>query len=187
MFPILETERLLLRQITYNDAPAIMSIRSNAETMRYIPRPLTTTLEEAKQLIDVYQLSFEKNEGIINWAITPKIEPKLVGMISFPRTSPENNRAELGYVLHPDYTEKGYMSEAVAEVIKFGFEKMGFHKIEAIIDPRNISSQKVLEKANFIKEGHLKDNVFWNNAFSDSVYYGYLKSDYNKLITKVLR
>ena len=172
-FPILETERLLLRRVDHNDVNEIFALRSDPETMKYIPRPLLKNTEEALAHIDTIDTKIESNEGI-NWAITLKDNPKLIGIIGHYRIKPEHFRAEIGYMLLPEYSGKGIISEAINEVIKYGFQVMKLHSIEAIIAPENHGSAKVLEKNNFIKEAHLKENEFYEGRFLDTVIYSRL-------------
>ena len=173
-FPILETERLLLRRVDNNDVNEVFSMRSNAETMKYIPRPLVTNNEEALAHIALLDSGLEKNEAI-NWAITFKCENKLLGIIGFYRTKFEDYRSEIGYMLLSENHGKGIASEAVERALDFGFNEMNLHSIEAIIDPRNEESERVLLKNGFVKEGHIKENTFFNGEFLDSVVYSKIK------------
>lgn len=172
-FPNLETERLLLRRVDVKDVNEIIALRSNPETMKYIPRPLVKTTEDALEHIAMMDTKIENNEGI-NWAITQKGNPKLIGVIGHYRIKPEHYRAEIGYMLLPEFSGKGIISEAVKEVVKYGFKGMQLHSIEAVIDPENNASAKVLEKNGFVKEAHLKENEFFEGRFLDSVIYSLL-------------
>ena len=172
-FPNLETERLLLRRVNPTDIKEIFALRSNPLTMQYIPRPLLKTDEDALEHIAMIDTKIETNEGI-NWAITLKDNPKLIGVIGHYRIKPEHYRAEIGYMLLPEYHGKGIVSEAVKEAVNYGFQVMKLHSIEAIIDPDNHASAKVLEKNGFIKEAHLKENEFFDGRFLDSVIYSIL-------------
>jgi ribosomal-protein-alanine N-acetyltransferase len=172
-FPNLETERLLLRRVDSNDKKEIFALRSNPETMKYIPRPLVKTDEDALQHIAMIDSKIDSNEGI-NWAITLKGNPKLIGIIGHYRIKPENYRAELGYMLLPEYHRKGIVSEALKEAIKYGFQVMKLNSLEAIIDPDNDASAKVLEKNGFVKEAHLKEYEFFEGRFLDTVIYSIL-------------
>ena len=173
-FPILETERLILRRVDKNDVNEIFSMRSNPETMKYIPRPLVSTNEDALAHIALLDSGIEKNEAI-NWAITFKGENKLLGIIGFYRTKFEDFRSEIGYMLLSENHGKGIASEAVERALEYGFNDMNLHSIEAIIDPRNNASERVLQKNGFIKEGHFKENTFFNGEFLDSVIYSKIK------------
>ena len=172
-FPNLETERLLLRRVNSNDVKEIFALRSNPETMKYIPRPLVKTDEGALEHIAMIDSKIDSNEGI-NWAITLKDNPKLIGIIGHYRIKPENYRAELGYMLLPEYHGKGIVSEAVKEAVKYGFQVMKLNSLEAIIDPDNHASAKVLEKNGFVKEAHLRENEFFEGRFLDTVIYSIL-------------
>lgn len=169
-FPNLETERLLLRRVNSNDIKEILALRSNPETMKYIPRPLLKTEEDALEHIAMIDSKIDSNEGI-NWAITLKDNPKLIGIIGHYRIKPENYRAELGYMLLPEYHGKGIISEAVKEAVNYGFNAMKLHSLEAVIDPENYASAKVLEKNGFVKEAHFIDYEFFEGRFLDSVIY----------------
>ena len=172
-FPILETERLQLRRLVNEDFNEISALRSNKEIMKYIPRPLAKTKEEALEHIATINSRIESNEGI-NWAITLKNESKLIGIIGHYRLKPEHYRAEIGYMLLPEYHGKGIITEAIKEVVNYGFETMKLHSIEALIDPRNFASEKVLQKNGFIKEAHFIENEYYEGQFLDTVVYSIL-------------
>lgn len=172
-FPNLETERLYLRRVVNEDVNEIFSLRSDKETMKYIPRPLVKTTEDALAHIAMIDEKIENNEGI-NWAITLKNDPKLIGLIGHYRIKPEHFRAEIGYMLLPEYHGKGIITEAIQETVKYGFEIMKLHSIEAIIDPENLASESVLQKSGFVKEAHLKENEYYEGRFLDTVIYSIL-------------
>ena len=176
-FPNLETKRLLLRRVDKNDVNEIFALRSNPETMKYVPRPLAKTTEEALEHIAIIDAKIDSNEGI-NWAITIKGNPKFIGIIGHYRIKPEHFRAEIGYMLLPEFHGQGIITEAIAKVVDYGFNTMQLHSIEAIIDPDNIASATVLEKNNFVKEAHLKENEFYDGRFLDTVIYSLIKRNF---------
>jgi len=179
-FPVLETQNLILRQIHLDDDKQVFEIRSNPETMKFIPRPLAETIEDAQKFITECNAGIEKNE-VINWAIAQKETNKLIGMIGFFRMQPENFRGEVGYILNPNFHRKGIMKEALEKALNFGFETLNFHSIEAVIDPQNSASEKLLQKVGFEKEAHFKENFFHNGQFLDTVIYSLLKSKKDRL------
>jgi len=174
-FPVIETDRLLLRRITIDDVKEVFELRSNPETMKYIPRPLVKNNEDALEHIAMIEEKIETNVGI-NWGITSKDNPKLLGIIGYYRMQPENYRAEIGYMLLPEFHGKGIIPEAVNVLIKYGFENLKLHSIEAVIDPENFASEKVLQKCGFVKEAHLKESEFWEGKFLDKVIYSLLNN-----------
>ena len=174
-FKNLESDRLVLRQIIPDDVKEIFALRSNAEVMKYVPRPLCTTVNEAMDLVNIMQQRLETNEGI-NWAITLKGNNKLIGYIGHYRIQWEHFRSEIGYMLSPEQQGKGIVSEAIQLIIEYGFSVMNMHSLEAVIDPDNAASARVLEKNNFIKEAHFKENEFFDGKFIDAVVYSLLEN-----------
>ena len=172
-FPILETERLILRRVLPSDVKEMFELRSNPETMKYIPRPLVTNYDEALAHIKMMEDKIETNEGI-NWAITIKGDDKMLGVIGHYRIKPEHYRAEVGYMILPEYHGKGITTEAVQCVVTYGFNTMQLHSIEGVIDPENEASQRVLQKCGFVKEAHFKENEFYDGKFIDAVVYSKL-------------
>ena len=170
-FPVLATQRLLLRQATPNDAESLMKIRGNEQAMRYIPRPRAKTIEDA--LANVELLTNGINEGkSINWAICNAANPKeIYGMIGYVNFYPEQSKAEIGYMLHPDYWGKGYVPEAILAIEKFGFEQINLQSIEAKIDPRNDNSRKILQRNNYQFDRLEEKTMVFQDEELDSEYY----------------
>lgn len=169
-FPVLETERLLLRRTVLDDAQFYFEIRSNKEAMKHICKPLQVSVEDAKALIYKINEMIAFNDGI-SWAICLKSDNKFIGTVSFHRIEKEHFRAEIGYMLHPKFWKQGIISEAVEKVIDYGFSKLGLHSIEAHIDPTNVGSEKVLQKFNFVKEAYFRENYFYDGKFLDTAVY----------------
>ena len=176
-FQNVETERLLLRRLTEDDADEILALRGNPEIMKYIPRPLATTREDALAHIALILEKIENNTGI-NWGITIKGNSKIIGIIGFHLIQPENHRAEIGYMSLPEFNGKGYITEAIKAVVAYGFEQMNLHSIEAVIDPDNIASERVLQKNGFVKEAHILENELWDGKYWDTVIYSLLKRNW---------
>jgi len=172
-FPVLETERLILRNITKEDVNEMFVLRSTPDIMKYIARPLHKNIEETDAFIKNIHANIE-SQDFINWAIALKSDNKLIGTIGFYRMQKEHDRAEVGYMLHTDFHKKGIMQEALTAVIKYGFQQMNLHSIEAVIDPRNKASENILTRNNFIKEAHFKENYFFEGDYLDSVHYSLL-------------
>ncbi len=178
-FPILESERLRFRKLNNEDAPEILALRGNPEIMKFIPRPLTTNIDEALAHIKIINDKIDENLDI-NWAVTEKGSDKCIGIMGFYRTQPEHFRTELGYMISPEHNGKGYVTEAVKTLLNYAFNTLNFHSIEAVIDSRHVASERVLQKNGFIKEAHFKENFYYNNEFTDTVIYGLLKRNFNQ-------
>jgi [ribosomal protein S5]-alanine N-acetyltransferase len=178
-FKNLETERLLLRRVVSSDVEEVFELRSNPETMKFIPRPLATTREEALAHIAMIEDKIVNNEGI-NWAISVKGSAKLVGIIGHYRIKPEHFRCEVGYMILPQFNGQGIATEAIKAVLTYGFDDLQMHSIEAVIDPGNFASERVLQKNGFVKEAHLIENEFYNGTFLDTVIYSILKRNFKR-------
>lgn len=175
-FPLLTTDRLILRSITPEDASVIFKLRSNPDVMQYVNRPLVQSMEEAVAWVELVMNNVKNNIGI-TWCICLKNNPsENIGNIGLWRIECENYRAEIGYMLEPTFHKKGIMSEALNRIIDFGFSQMNLHSIEAQIDPENKASAKLLEKSGFKKEAHLKENIFWKGRFEDTAIYSVIKN-----------
>jgi len=175
-FPQLETERLLLRRITNNDVEDMFVLRSNKEAMTYIGRPIPVVMDETARLIQKMEENIDSNTGIV-WGITLKEEQRVIGSIGFHRIETENYRAEIGYMLLPEFWNKGIMSEAMKVIIQYGFEKMQLHSIQANINPENANSRKILLKFDFVKEAYFKESFYFDGKFFDSEIYSLLKNN----------
>jgi ribosomal-protein-alanine N-acetyltransferase len=172
-FPVLKTERLTLRQYRETDKHEMHKMRSNPDLMHFVPRPMTTSEEDAAAFIATINENTAKNE-YINWAITLTGEDKLIGMIGLFRWKPEHFRAEIGYMLMSEYHGKQIMQEAINRVVRFAFDDLKFHSLEAVISPDNIPSQKSIEKCGFVREAYFKDYEFHKGAFKDILVYSKL-------------
>lgn len=174
-FPTLQTERLILRKITLEDAPALFELRSHGEVMQYLDREPFKTIEESRSFIEEKILKAQSaNEGIL-WVIAFKEDPTLlIGTVGFWRMDKEHYRAETGYMLHPGHWRKGIMKEALMATIHYAFSQTEIHSIEANINPDNAPSAKLLESCGFVKEAYFVENYYVNGVFKDSIIYSLL-------------
>lgn len=172
-FPELTTQRLILRQVTADDANEMFFLRSSEEVMKYICRPRPKNLEDMLEFIQKIRDMIATDEGVA-WAMTQKDDPTLIGHISFHRLVKEHHRAEVGYLMHPNFYGQGIMDEALKAVLHYGFHTMKLHSVEAIASPANAASLKLLERNNFVREAYFREDFFWEGAFQDSVVYSLL-------------
>ncbi|MCW3127906.1 MAG: family N-acetyltransferase [Bacteroidetes bacterium] len=174
-FPVITTDRLILREIGYLDAGEIFVFRSDPRIMTYLDRTPDMSIEQAHQFIAHVKEAQNNNDSVM-WGISLKTDHKLIGTCGFWRIEKAHHRAEIGYTLHPDHQGKGYMNEATAAVLSHGFNKMNLHSVEANVNPNNVASISLLEKNGFVKEGHFKENWFHDGKFSDSAIYSLVRS-----------
>ena len=174
-FPELETQRLLLRKIKHKDAPELFFLRSDEAVLRYLGRGPDTEIKQVKDFIKAIRKSVAANDSVI-WAIALKEDPsKLIGTICLWNIQKHNYRAEIGYVLHPEYWHKGIMKETIRKVLEYGFNTMQLHSVEARLQPENNASIALLESTGFVKEGYLKEDFHFNGKFLDTLIYSRLQ------------
>lgn len=169
-FPTLHTPRLLLREMTADDAESLFQLRSNEQAMRYLGRPLQKDVSEAVEFIEKIRANFAQNEAVA-WGIAFHGQPNLLGNISFWKMDKANHRTEIGYMLHPDYWGQGIMSEAMTAALEYCFRVLNFHSIEANTDPENEASGRLLEKHGFVQEAYFRENLYLEGRFLDSRIY----------------
>ena len=144
----LYTPRLRLRIINTDDVDIIYDLRSNEEVQKYIHRDPFTNVGQAEAQIKKV-LDFQNNEEAITWIIKLKSDLIKVGSVCFWNFSSDRKCAELGYDLLPNFHNKGIMSEALKEILDFGFQILHLKKVEAYTSKYNKSSIALLEKNNF--------------------------------------
>ena len=166
-FPVIETERLMLREITRGDAQAFFELRTHPDVTKYSDRFPPKSIEEIHEFLDRIFAGIKANTSIA-WAISPKGSNEFIGTVNFHRTIPEHHRAEIGYQLFSVYWRKGIMSEAVRAVIDYGFNTMKLHSIEAQVNPDNEPSLNLLKRNGFVQEALFRENFYFNGKFLDT-------------------
>ena len=158
-FPTLETERLILKEISMNDIDFLFEIRNNDANNKFIGRK-KSSLEEVKQFVNDRISDFKEKKGIF-WIIYDKETKQDVGSICYWNFNFENNSVEMGYELAPEFQGKGFMQEALSKIIDFGFNELNLQTIEAFTDENNKPSINALLKFNFIqnKEFDAEENL----------------------------
>lgn len=170
----MQTERLLLKQIMPEHAPALFALRSDPAVMKYLDRPPAQSLDDALLLINTITDNLEANEGI-TWGIFLQTAPgELRGSIGFWRMQKEHDRAEIGYMLSPQAQGKGLMHEAMTAVLQYGFSGLGLHSVEANVNPSNAASIQLLERNGFVREAYFRENYYYNGRYLDSAVYSLL-------------
>ena len=175
-FPEFESKRLLFHKILLSDTKDLLLIRSNDDVMRFMDVDRFESISDAEKLINSIEEAYKKQEGI-TWAIIERHSNSFIGYFGFWRMISEHCRAEIGYALKREFWGKGYMYETINRMVRFGFDEMNLHSIEANVNPLNERSKKVLEKIGFKKEAYFHENYLFNGKFLDSIIYSLLEKD----------
>ena len=177
-FPVLETERLFLRAYDLTDAQGLFELRTNPQVMAHMDSHPYKSMQDAVDMIEKNQKLYEDKEGII-WVMVEKSTNAYIGDFGYWRLIKEHCRAEIGYMLHPEFWRKGYMKETMNTLFPFGFKEMNIHSIEANVNPENKASIQLLKSVGFKQEAHFRENYLFDGIFYDSLIFSLLESDLN--------
>ena len=158
-YPIITTERLLLRRIVESDWKEILFLRSDKIINEFIKRSEDTkTKNKADALVFIKMIHNAVEENIsVSWGITLIDSAQIIGTICLWNFSKDEKTAEVGYDLSPKYQKRGIMSEALSGVLAFGFKELKLGKIEAFTHLENVSSKLLLERNGFVLISNRKD------------------------------
>jgi [ribosomal protein S5]-alanine N-acetyltransferase len=173
----LKTERLLLRPLDPADAPALLTVFSDKQVMRYWGTPWSS-IDEARATIAQHAESMAEGEDL-RLGVERTQDGALLGTCSLFDRNEECRRAVLDYALGLFAWRQGYMNEALTALLNHGFSHMRLNRVEAGIDPRNTASSRTLERLGFKKEGHLRERWIANGDFTDFALYGLLRREWD--------
>ena len=177
-FPILYTERLDLIEITQNHLSDLFKLFGDENVTQFYNLLPLKNLKEGQKLIDWFQNRFKDKLGI-RWGIALKGQKNIIGTIGFNNFT-KRHRANIGYDLQTEHWNKGYATEALNIILKFGFNELELNRIEAEVMQGNVFSEKLLYKLNFTNEGVLRQWMFWNEKHYDMTMFSLLKMDYDR-------
>jgi RimJ/RimL family protein N-acetyltransferase len=141
---IIETERLILREMVLEDAKDMFRLHSNPEVQRYTGEDVITSLEDIPDKIKEFQ-NRDKNLGFGRWITILKKENQVVGWSGLAYL-PEFNDIDIGYRFLPEYWGIGIATEASRAILSYGFNSLKLKKIIAIAYKENEASIKVMKK-----------------------------------------
>lgn len=155
MQPVLETERLWLRALSPDDAPAVFELKRDPESVRYTGGTCLTSVEEARQEICERILPDYARHGFGRWAMMLKGQPGdsdlLIGVAGLKHLD-ELGEVDIGYRLLPRYWNRGLATEAARASIDYGFRVLHLPRIIGLVDAPHIASIRVLEKCGLAYE-----------------------------------
>jgi ribosomal-protein-alanine N-acetyltransferase len=148
----LETPRLILREVTVDDANGFYELDSDPEVHRYLGNKTVTTLQQCHDTISFLQKQYIEN-GIGRWAVVEKESGEFIGWSGIKLvTETFNNHInyyDLGYRLIRRFWGKGYASESAYATRDYAFEKLGVKELFAAAHTGNVPSNKIILKCGF--------------------------------------
>jgi [ribosomal protein S5]-alanine N-acetyltransferase len=175
-FPVLETERLRLRELVDDDAPQVFELFRHDEVTRYYDVETMTDVAPAQALITFMVQRYGSRAGI-RWAIEDRLSRRFLGTIGFNTINQGAHKGLIGYELVPPAWGRGLATEAVRAVVRFGHDEIGLNRIEAVVMLENQASVRVLEKAGFSEEGVLRAFGYWKGGYHDLRVFSVLRGD----------
>jgi ribosomal-protein-alanine N-acetyltransferase len=169
--PRLDTERLVLRPFTLDDAPVVQREVARIEMARMllsIPHPYP-----ADGALDW----IASTQAGTNFALELRDRGDVVGAASLVREE-EHRRAEVGYWCALQHWGRGYTTEAVRALVDYGFRERALNRIFAQVFSDNAPSRRVLEKAGMTYEGARRQHVFRLDRYVDTQQFGILRSEW---------
>lgn len=176
-FPEIETERLILREILPADAEAVYRVFSEPDVTRYYDLDTYDTVEQARELVDFFDESFEL-ERAIRWGITRKTDDTVIGTCGYVWL--RQYRGEIGYELARPFWRQGIMSEALDAILEFGFDQLELNRIEALVMTANVASAGLLVSLGFREEGILRQHDFFKGRFHDMRLFSILREEFRE-------
>lgn len=172
----LKTERLILRPLTMDDLNVVHNLHSHPETDKFNTLGIPENKDVTRSIIQSWLEN--QNGPSYTYIIEQKTDRAFVGVISLSNSRNKWHRGELWYKLHKDHWCKGYATEAVKEIIRFAFETLNMHRVEAGCAVDNIASARVMEKAGMQLEGRKRKVLPIRGQWCDAFSYAILDEDY---------
>ena len=154
--PTLKTCRLVLRPMSVRDTDDMFSYASRADLTEYLLWAPHASRGYTRDYLKYIESRYRIGD-FYDWAVVERESGRMIGTCGFTRFDPPHNSAEIGYVLNPDYHGRGYATEVSDRVIRYGFEELGLHRIEAKFMQGNDASLRVMEKLGMTFEGYRRD------------------------------
>jgi ribosomal-protein-alanine N-acetyltransferase len=174
-FPTIKAGRLLLRQFAASDLENVFKGLSHPDIIKYYGVSYKS-LEETKEQLKFFA-DLEKNETGIWWAVCSLDNKIFYGAGGLNSLSKEHKKAEIGFWLLTDFWGQGIMSEAMPLIWKFGFDNLGLHRIEGLVETDNTNCKKAMKKLDFNHEGTMVDCEMKNGKFISLDIYAKLKKE----------
>lgn len=175
--PELSTPRLILRRMRPGDEQDMYDYARRSDVTRYLlwsPHPdIYYTRDYLRYLSTRYATG-----SFYDWGVVCKDGGHLIGTCGFTSFDAQHDAGEIGYVLHPEYWGQGYATEAVERVVRFGFDTLGLHRIEARFIEGNTASLRVMEKVGMQFEGYRREAMMIKGKYRTIGYCSMLRQEY---------
>jgi [ribosomal protein S5]-alanine N-acetyltransferase len=173
------TERLIIRDMQMDDLESIHRYASDFDHVKYMTWGPNTYEETRHFLVDAIDKNGKVPRKNYDLAITNKKDSNMIGGIGI-YLNDEMDQAMIGWILHKDFWNQGYVTEAANALMDYAFNQLGLRRIYATCDAENIASFRVMEKLGMRKEAHFVLSRMFRKemGYRDELHYAILKSEY---------
>ena len=171
------TPRLILRKMEVSDAKDMFSYAKDEQLTKYLLWAPHESEDYTRSYLKYVQKLY-KNGTFFDWAVVLRRTGKMIGTCGFAEFDPVNHSAQIGYVIHPEFQNCGYATEAAHAVIRYAFEKLLLHRVEARFMKGNEASCRVMQKLGMRYEGAFSDLMLVKGEYRTVYVYALLHSEY---------
>jgi RimJ/RimL family protein N-acetyltransferase len=179
-FSSLHTARLVLRTMTADDVDDIHAYLSRADVCRYLPFEPRTREEVAEKVAKCSSARVLAGDGDF-WqlAIERRSDPgRVIGDVYFTIKSAANAGGAIGWALHPDFAGLGYVAESARAILEVAFERLGLHRVQAELDPRNDPSVALCKRLGMRQEAYFVEDLWFKGEWGDTAIYAILDREW---------
>ena len=171
--------RTHLRDFRLDDAPDAAAIIGDDRVTYWLSfdsRPAEAAVAMMERAL---KMAAEEPRSEFYLGVTEMEGDRVIGFVRLELTGVK--AAKLGLAIHFDHWRKGYALDAAHTLMAYAFDKLGLHRITAAVGPANSASLALVERLGFVQEGRLRDHVFTNGAWRDSVLFSILEDEFRGL------
>ncbi len=165
IFPLLKTSRLDLVEVDYHHAKDLFALYTDPRVTEFYTVYPFKAENDLYPIIESFRMRFRARIGM-RWGITLSGHKEIIGTIGYQHIDP-GHKGTLMFALAPEHQNNGYMTEALDEVVRYGFESLALKRIEAEVMPGNAASDALLMKSGFTFEGLLRNWMLWQGKLYD--------------------
>ena len=180
--PVIETPRLILKEITMDNLYDMNRYASLEKTSQYLLWTPHLNIAETRGTIEFHIEQYRRCKTP-DWGLTHKKDGLFIGTCGFTSVDEYNSTAELGYVLSPEYWHQGLMKEALSAVLRISFLEIGFHRVYVRIMEGNVASMKLAQSLGFVYEGAARESMFVKGEYRTIHTYSLLEDEYERIIS----
>jgi ribosomal-protein-alanine N-acetyltransferase len=156
--PTLETDRLILRAMRVSDAADMYAYACRPSVTEYLTWDPHSSESMTREYL-VYVGQRYRTGDFYDWSLVCKEDGRMIGTCGFTSFNCPADSGEIGYVLSPAYQGRGLATEAVRRVLRFGFEELSLHRIEAHFIQGNEASRRLMERVGMTFEGFARESM----------------------------